>query len=40
MGDLDKAIEYLQTFLKVCQEVGEKKKQSEAHKQLAETYQK
>ena len=40
MGDLDKAIEYLHTFLKLCEEAKNKQKESEAHKQLAETYQK
>ena len=40
LGDLEKAIEFLNRFLELCEEAQDKTKAGEAHKQLAEAYSK
>ena len=37
---MNKAIEYVQQFLSLCEEAKNKSKMGEAHKQLAEAYSK
>ena len=40
LGNLEKAIEFLNKFLQLCEETGNKTNASEAHKQLAEAHSK
>lgn len=40
LGDLEKAIEFLNKFLQLCEETDNKSKAGEAHKKLAEVHSK
>ena len=39
-GELDRAVEHREQFLELCKETGNREKQIEAHKLLAETFSK
>ena len=40
IGNLDRAVEFLQKFLHMCEDTDKKSKQKEAHQQLADVFTK